>query len=103
MRRIFAMYRLNPGVKYDDYVRWSKEVDQPITSSQDGVHSFEVFQIEGAHQGDPSFDIAEAILVDSWDGWLATHAGPGMKQVREEWPEYANEKSAVVIYGNKTE
>ena len=40
------MYRLNPDVEYDDYAKWSKEVDQPITPSQVSVHSFEVFQIQ---------------------------------------------------------
>ena len=103
MPRVFLRYSLKPGVKMEDYKKWSLQVDQQITPKQPGVRRFEVYEIKGAEKGEPSCQVMEDIEVDSWEAWQAALKGKGMERVVREWNEYGDADTVVSIWGEKIE
>ena len=102
MQKVFVMYKLNDGVTLEDYIVWSKEIDQRITPGQPGINRFEVYAIEG-HDGDgePRVQIVEDIEVETWETFQQTVAGDGMAYIRETFPNYADESTLTTIYGSR--
>ena len=101
-QKVFVMYRLRTDVSLDDYVAWSKEVDQRITPGQPGIQRFEVYAIEGHDgEGDPQIQIVEDIEVESWEAFQQAAAGDGMAYIRETFPRLADEASVITIYGSR--
>lgn len=102
MQRVFMMYNLKPGVKMDEYKRWSREVDQKITPNQPGVRSFKVFEIKGAEKGVSPYQIVENIEVESWEAWQKVVKSEAMKKVVSEWGNYGDADGQVtMIYGDQ--
>lgn len=101
MPRAFAMYNLKPGVTMEQYRQFSREIDQKITPTQPHVQRFEVYEIKGRDQGKPPYQILEVIDVDSFEGWIQTTQGEGMKKVVEEWNKLCDPSSMVHIWGEK--
>jgi hypothetical protein len=101
MQKVFVMYRLKPGVKIEDYRKWSKSLDQVVTPFQPGVHRFEVYEIEGAEKGESPYMIVEDIDVESWAEWQKVVASDAMKEVVDSWGNYGDESTLTVIYGKK--
>lgn len=102
MQKVFVMYNLRPGVSLEDYRKWSREVDQRITPSQEGCIRFEVYAIEGSESGGQApYQIVEDIEVESWDVWRETLNSKGMAVVAEGFPQYADEASVQLIYGSR--
>jgi len=93
MQKVFVMYRLKPGVKLEDYRKWSVSIDQKVTPFQPGVHSFEVYEIEGADKGESPYQIVEDIDVESWDVWQKVLASDAMKEVIKTWADYGDEST----------
>ena len=101
MQKVFVLYRLKPGVKLEDYRKWSVNKDQKTTPFQPSVHRFEVYEIEGAEKGQSPYQIVEDIDVESWEAWQKVVKSEGMKQVVETWGKYGDESTLTVIYGKK--
>jgi uncharacterized protein (TIGR02118 family) len=101
VQKVFVMYKLKPDVDINEYIDWSKTTDQTITPFQPGVYRFEVYQMQGALEGDSPFDIVEDIDVDSWEQWQETNNGPGMAQIVKDWDRFGDASSLVMIYGDK--
>ena len=102
MQKVFVMYKLLPGVTLDQYMSWSKEIDQRITPGQEGIIRFEVYAIEhidGAGGG--QYEVVEDIEVESWDAFQRCVASPGMAYVQETFPRYADESTLVVLCGSR--
>ncbi len=98
---VFVMYNLRPGVKFEDYKRWSHTLDRVTTPFQPGVIRFEVYQITGALEGEPTCQIVEDVEMDSWEAFQALLTGEDMKQVMAEWGNYADSASLKIIHGTK--
>ena len=104
MIRIFNMYQLNSGVNFEDYKRWSCEIDQKVVNSKKGCYKFEVFQIEEIKEGKPLVKIVEVIDVESLERWEEIRVDEDMKQIGEKlWGEFAHRDSRVVMSGCKIE
>ncbi len=103
MQRLFIMYRLKAGARMQDYWKYSKEVDQPTVRRQEGVHSFEVFEITGSDKGKPDIDIAESLLVDSYEKWVDITKSDAMKKNVVEWGKLGDEGSLKILIGKKVE
>src|SRR5581483_2227954 len=103
MPKAFVMYRLKPGATIEQYREFSKKLDQQVTPNQPHVQRFEVFEIKGAEKGEAPYQIMEVVEVDSFDGWLQTVAGEGMKKVLEGWNEVGDAASIVHIWGERIE
>ena len=66
--KVFTMHKLRKGAKIEDYIKWSREVDQPKSNKQPEVLKFEVYVIRGAVESDdiePAYDIMEVVEVSS--------------------------------------
>jgi hypothetical protein len=103
MQRVFIMYRLKAGARMQDFWKFSKETDQPLVKRQEGVHSFEVFEITGSDKGKPDVDIVESILVDSYEKWVEVTNRPEMKANSGAWGKVGDETSIKVLIGKKIE
>jgi len=101
MQKVFVMYKLKPGVKIEDYRKWSTTVDQVITPFQPNVYRFEVYEIEGTDKGEITYQIVEDIDVESWEAWQAVTSSEGMKEVVRTWDNYGDSSTLKIIYGNK--
>ena len=101
MQKVFVMYKLKPGVKMDDYRKWSVSLDQKVTPFQLGCHRFEVYEIEGAEKGEPEYQIVEDIDVESREAWQKVVDSEEMKEVVTTWGNYGDESTLKVIYGKK--
>ena len=99
MERVFCHYKLKPGVTREQYLRFSRELDQVITAHRPGVLRFEVHMIEKEYVGedgrDPSVEIVETIDVAGWEAWLAVMASDEMAPVRAGFAEVADGDSVV--------
>ena len=103
MQRLFLMYKLKAGAQMKDYWKFSKEIDQPLVKRQEGVRSFEVFEIVGADKGKPDFDIVESILVDSYEKWVEITNRDEMKKNGPVWGKIGDESSIKILIGRKFE
>ncbi|WP_146607327.1 MULTISPECIES: antibiotic biosynthesis monooxygenase family protein [Spongiactinospora] len=101
MQKIYVLYKLKPGVSPEEYIEWSKTVDQAITSKQKGVQSFRVFLLDGARGKESPWDVVEDIEADSWDAWEEVLKQPAMEAVVEGFRKYAERDSSIAIYGRE--
>jgi hypothetical protein len=101
MQKVFVMYKLKPGVKIEDYRKWSITLDQVVTPFQPKVHRFEVYEIEGTDKGEITYQIVEDIDVESWEAWQEVTASEGMKEVVKTWDNYGDSSTMKVLYGKK--
>jgi len=101
MKKVFAMYKLKPGVSLEEYWKWSVDLDQKTTPFQPGVYRFEVYAIEGAEKGESPYQIVEDIEVESFEQWQKVVSSEAMKKVVETWSNYGDESSLKVLYGKK--
>ena len=103
MQRVFITYRLKAGAQMRDFCKFSKDVDQPLVKSQEGVHGFEVFEISASDKGKPEVDIVESILVDSFEKWMEVTQRDDMKKNAGPWNKVGDESSIRVLIANKIE
>jgi len=101
MQRVFVMYKLKDGVSVESYKKWSREVDQKITPKQPGIHRFDVYEIKGGQNGEAPYHIVEVIDVENWEVWQKVLKSEAMNRVTNEWGNYGDESSVVMIYGEK--
>ena len=101
MQKVIVLYNLKPGVQLEDYMEFSRAIDQVITPFQPGVIRFEVYAVKGSDRPETPYQIMEDIEVESWEAWQATLNGAGMKKVLEEWEKYGDGSSVVTLFGDK--
>jgi len=102
MQKVLVMYKLRPGVTLDQYISWSKQIDQRITPGQAGIIRFEVYAVEHiTGPDDVQYQVVEDIEVESWEAFQECVAGPGMAYVQETFPLYADEPTVVTICGSR--
>lgn len=101
MVRVFITYNLKEGVSVEDFIKWAKEVDQPVLTRQPGVIAAEYYAAKGAGKGDPPYDILENIDVESWEAWQKVNKYPDMKPIYEQWLGYCDPDSVSVVYAEK--
>lgn len=101
MQKVYCLYKLKPDVQWEDYLEWSRDVDQAITREQRGVQRFNVYRMQGTRGGAAPWDVVEDIDVDSWDAWQECLARPEMADVVKGFREMADPDTAVTIYGGQ--
>lgn len=99
MVKVFITYRLAEGVSWDDYEKWSLEIDQPTAGNLPGVIRYEIYKIEGSADGEPFCDIVEDIEVESWEHWAAVESYPVMQSVVEGWKQLSDQSEVNMVYG----
>lgn len=102
MQKVLVMYRLRPGVTLDQYMSWSREIDQRITPGQPGILRFEVYAVELIEGAETvQYQVFEDIDVESWAAFQECVAGAGMAYIQETFGLYAEQSSVVTICGNR--
>lgn len=101
MQRLFVTYRLKAGAVMQDFWNYSKEKDQPTVKAQEGVKSFEVYEIVGTDKGSKEFHIIEDVLVESYEKWVEITNRDQMKKNSAEWSRYGDEASVKVFIGKR--
>jgi len=99
--RVFSFYRLNEGVDIDEFMAWSRRVDQPTCQRMESCLSFEVFLVRGEKRGQDFYDVVEDIEVESWQAWQDTLTSPEFEQVSIDWPKYGDESSLLIVHCDK--
>ena len=102
--KVFCMHKLRKGAAMADYIKWSREVDQPKSNAQPEVLNFEVYAIKGAVDGDdldPEYDIIEVVEVSGIEA-IRRVEDRLRDFLDDEWIRDWVEKSTLVnIYGEK--
>lgn len=101
MQKVFVSYRLKSGITLEQFMDWSREIDQRIIMRQPGIIRFEVYAVMGAETGDPYCEIIEDIEADSFEAFQAAVAGDDMAYCRETFPLFVDESTVQVIYGDR--
>ncbi|TDD86374.1 hypothetical protein E1298_17495 [Actinomadura rubrisoli] len=101
VQKVYCLYKLKPGVTAEEYIEWSKTVDQAITRKQPCVHRFRVLQLAGSRGGASPWDIVEDIEVESWDAWEQCLTTPEMADVVAGFRRMADRESAVTVFGSE--
>jgi len=101
MEKVFVMYRLQPGVSFDEYCDWSRNADQRITPRQPACIRFEVYAIESASDGEARYQIVEEIEVESWEAWEETLANNEMRSLAASLAKYADPATVQTIHGRR--
>ena len=92
MERLYTTYKLKPGAKMEDFRKFSKEIDQPLILSFEGVHGFDVYEITGADPGTPDFQIVEEIM-----------ATDTVEEHFPHWQKYGDIDTIKTLIGKKIE
>jgi antibiotic biosynthesis monooxygenase (ABM) superfamily enzyme len=103
MVEVVITYKLKPGVSREEYRKWSVEVDQPVASSQPGVRSYKIIEIDGADGAEPAYDILEVIQAESWEAWRQVPEREAMKPVVARFLELCDADSVQMLYGHEIE
>ena len=101
MEYLIIMYKLKSGTNMGDFLKFSNEIDKPTVLNQDGVYSFEAFEITGYEKGEPGFDIVECILVDSYKRWIEINKTDAMVNNATEWNKYGDGSTINILIGKK--
>jgi hypothetical protein len=100
MTIVIITYNLAEGVTRERYREWSRTVDQVVGASQPGIKRYEVFEVDGAAEGEPDCDVVEVIEADSKEAWEAVNGYEAMKPVYEEWLTIADPASVKLRYAS---
>jgi len=100
---VLITYRIREGVSRKKYRKWSRTRDQPMASKQPGIRRYEIFEAEGAEEGEPWTDIVEWIEADSWEAWLEVDRQPEMKDVYQEFLDISEPGTVQTIYTRRIE
>lgn len=99
MVKVFAMYKLKPGIDIKDYLDFSINLDQKVTPKQPGVHKFEVYKIFGAEDDESIYQIVEVAEVESFEAFKKVLASKGMEKVEKKFNELVDQSTVKMIYG----
>jgi hypothetical protein len=95
---LLLLYRLKPGVAFEEYRAWSLERDQPVTGRRDGVQSFRVLAVESPNDTG-AYDVAELIEVAEWATWERITKGEPNVTIGREFAELVDLDSVVTLAG----
>jgi len=97
MTRILAMYNLKEGVTFREYRDWSIRVDLPVCRKQKEMRQINVYKAERPDGERVPFEIIELVEVESWDAWTRACGVGEMKNTLDEWGNYADGESLVMV------
>jgi heme-degrading monooxygenase HmoA len=100
---VLITYRIRDGISREKYREWSRTRDQPMASKQPGILRYEIYESEGAEDGEPWTDIVEWIEAESWEAWLAVDERPEMKEVYGEFLDISEPGTVQTIYTRRIE
>lgn len=100
---VFITYRLRPEASIEEFRKYSRELDQPTVTSQPGVISERVYEVQGTGRGDPEYHILEDIEVESWDAWLKASSGEAIGALYQQWKQLCDSKSMRVHWSERIE
>ena len=98
MQTAIVVYNLKNGVRPEDYVEFSKKIDQPLIKSYNCVKEFDVHHVIGLEK---SWDFFEVLKVTSWEEFENTTQNQKHEDHVKEWERYADPDSLKIFYGNK--
>lgn len=101
--KVFISYRINKEKTREEYREWSRSVDQPMASRQPGVLKYEIYEIDGAGEGEPWTDVIEVIEAESWEAWQKVNDYPEMKEAVDQFWTMAEKGSVQVVHGHQIE
>jgi hypothetical protein len=99
--KVIMLYRLREDATLEDYLAWSRDVDQRVTPQQPAVHRFEPYLIEAEEDGATRYNIIEDLEVESWEAWQKALETTAMKPVVDGFKELVDESSVAVYRGTK--
>jgi hypothetical protein len=97
--KVFISYDLADGVTREQYVQWSKQVDQPLASRQPGVLAYDIYWVEGVSAGDSPGQVIEVIEAESWEAWQKVNEYPEMKEAVASFFQIARKGTIRVSHG----
>lgn len=97
--KVFISYDLADGVTREQYVQWSKQVDQPLASRQPGVLAYDIYWLEGVAAGDSPGQVIEVIEAESWEAWQKVNEYPEMQEAVASFFQIARKGTIRVSHG----
>ena len=101
MPKVIVLYRLRPGISKSEFEQWSRDVDQKVMIRQPGVTRYEIYRIEGAHDGSPAYDYAENIDVEDWEQWQGREDWEDLKPLVPAFERMVESEKMVMLWGER--
>jgi uncharacterized protein (TIGR02118 family) len=106
-RRVFFLTQLKSDVDPDEYERFLREVDYPLTQELLPVSYYRATRIEGQAIGDdPSpYHYIEVLDVDDYDAYLAAFQSPSpeVADLIAQVFSYVDDRTALALFGEIVE
>jgi len=98
LTRVFALYSVREGASAEEFMSWSRTVDQVVMRRQPGVHRFEVYRVTASFRGKAPYDFVEDVEVKDWSSWLALANNEELKaQLGPEFERLIDAPNMVMI------
>ena len=85
MPTLVFTYSPRKDVAFEDFERFLREVDQPVTLSLPSTLSSRILRVQGA---DAPFQCIEILEITSFEEWDRDAKRPEVKEVVDQWPAY---------------
>ena len=105
--KLVAMYNLKKKANLEEFKRWSREVDQKVTSGLPGYKRFDIFEVAALLDGskppyrytelNTPYKIIEFIEVESQEVLERSQSSPAMNRVMKEWSDFVDESSVKIL------
>jgi len=105
--KLVAMYNLKKSTNFDEFKKWSKEVDQKMVSKQPGYRRFDVLEARAILDGSKPpykqsetnlpFKVIEFIEVESQQALEKSQTSPAMSGVMKKWLDFVDESSVIIL------
>ena len=92
--RIYALLRLKPGVAPEDYERWVREVDYPLSSQFPQLRSYTVMKLTERIFSDETerpWDYLELIEPTDYDEYMQAIVAPALQGFFEQWASFVGD------------
>lgn len=99
MPTAFFLTKLKPRVNAKDYEKWVYSSDYPTAKKMKSIKSYHVHRINGAFQGDKTYDYIEVIEITDLDKYGKDLNSDAGKKLLAEWSNYIGE--SVTVHGEK--
>jgi hypothetical protein len=85
MPTLVFTYSPKKDVPFEEFERFLREVDQPVTLSLPSTLSSRILRVKGT---DASFQCIEILEISSFEQWDQDAKRPEVKEVIDQWPAY---------------
>ena len=96
MIHCISTWKLKKGASLEEFLKFSREVEQPRVLAMEGIHRWDVYQVVDTLIDNPDYHIVEIIWVDSKEKWFEICDTPEMIENDKTWQTWGDPETVKV-------